>query len=236
MANELAAVTDNTHYLSIANEDNYIELLAHIYNTEMIQINNIDFASIKIYELYQEFIDTYDELPELADVSDNILIYNNTIIEKMAQIMMKFDATAVAMYQRRMSQFVSGSFVYDEEDAVTEIIEQIMSDLTTEMNTNQEDLERGQIAHILTLHNLPFFLDYSDDIYRVLGFLEDSGEKILVNDCQSIFLQEEYNAAWDKMYAGRGFYDERYGDRLSVVKVVERDRSDLVQLGYEKGW
>jgi hypothetical protein len=234
LSNELAVV-DQTHYLSAANEANYLDVIAQIYDTEVICNQNAEFSERKIVELYHEFIQDYDMLPELADVGDQVVFHNSNSLGKIAQLIQKYDPTAIAMYERMASQFVNGSFVYEENDIIEELLEQIQSDLTAEMNGKDEDLERGDIADILTKYDLPYLLDYSDDIYNILKFLKQNGEMILVNDCQRTFFDDEYNTRWDQLYNNKEFYDRRYG-RYSVVKVAERDRGGCRELDFTKGW
>jgi hypothetical protein len=234
LSNALAAV-DQTHYLTAADGTNYLEIVQYIYNTEVICVQNAEYSEQKIVELYYAFIEDYDMLPELADIGDQVVFHNAATLEKIAQVMQRYDPTAIAMYERMTSQFVNGRFVYDENEAIEEILEQIQSDLTADMNYRDDDVERANIAEVLSRHNLPYLLDYNDDIYNVLKFLEQNGEMILVNDCQRTFFDAEYNAKWDQLYHDRKFYDHRYG-RYSVVKVADRDHSGYRELDFTKGW
>lgn len=218
------------------NRDNFMDEVERIYVDEVIHRANSTTLYSTINKIYHQYIQDYENLPSIIDILDEISYINMEKFNDIAQLFLQFDGTAIGMIEMRMEEMKMGNSIYtDKETILDEVAQIIISDLWDEMSNNGEEVYREEVSSVLSNQNLPFILDYDDDVYMKMDFLLDSGKIFLINDCQiKLFPTMDIN-----------FLEERIINRdkcgysnymLIPSKSRVEKKINTQQLEYSKGW
>lgn len=218
------------------NADNFMDEVARIYADEVIHRSNDTTLYSTVHKIYHQYIEDYENIPSIIDILDEISYINMEKFNDIAQLFLQFDGTAIGMIEMRMEEMEMGNSIYtDKETILDEVAQIVISDLWDEMSGNGEEVYREEISLALSSQNLPFILDYDDDIYMKMDFLLDSGKIFLINDCQiKLFPSMDIDFLAEKV----SNYEKCGHSNYMLIPIERRveKKINTQQLEYSKGW